>query len=250
LLKVVVCVRRVPDTAARIRIAADGRSIDTSDAEFVINPYEEYALEQAVQLKEKHGGEVTVVTLGPEKTTQVIMKALALGADKAVHLKSDRIPDDPGSTAKTLANELKGLEFDVLLFGKKGVDDDNQQVGPMVAELLSVPCITQIVKLEMSDGKAVAHREVEGGSITVETTLPAAFTAEKDLTVPRYASLRELVAARKKPIVVKDVQLPPSRLEIVSVQYPPPRPPGKIIGKGVDAVPSLVKLLHEEAKVI
>jgi electron transfer flavoprotein beta subunit len=243
-------VRRVPDTAARIRIAADGKSIDPSDAEFVINPYEEYALEQAVQLKEKHGGEVTVVTLGPEKTTQVIMKALALGADKAVHLKTDKIPDDPSSIAKALARELKGLEFDVLLFGKKGVDDDNQQVGQMVAELLGIPCITQIVKLEVSDGKTVAHREVEGGSILVEATLPAAFTAEKDLTVPRYASLRELVAARKKSIVVKDVQLPPSSLEIVSIQNPPPRPPGKIVGKGIDAVPVLVKLLHEEAKVI
>lgn len=245
-----MCTRRVPDTATRIRIAADEKSIDTSDAEFVINPYEEYALEQAVQLREKHGGEVTVVTLGPEKTTQVIMKALALGADKAIHLKSDRIPDDPGSTAKTLANELREMGFDVLLFGKKGVDDDNQQVGQMVAELLGVPCVTQTLKLEISAGKAVAHREVEGGSLTVETDLPAAFTAEKDLTVPRYASLRELVGAKRKPIVVKDVQLPPSSLEIVSVQYPPPHPPGKIVGKGVDAVPSLVKLLHEEAKVI
>ena len=242
--------RRVPDTATRIRIASDGKSIDTSDAEFVINPYEEYALEQAVQLKEKHGGEVTVVTLGPEKTTQVIMKALALGADKAIHLKSDKVPDDPGSIAKALANELKGVELDILFFGKKGVDDDNQQVGQMVAELLEIPCITQVVKLDVSDGKGVAHREVEGGSITVETTLPAAFTAEKDLTVPRYASLRELVAARKKPIMVKDIQLPPSSLEIVSVQYPPPHPPGRIVGKGVDAVPVLVKLLHEEAKVI
>ncbi len=242
--------RRVPDTAARVRIGSDGKSIDTSDAEFVINPYEEYALEQAVQLKEKHGGEVTVVMLGPEKTTQVIMKALALGADKAVHLKSDKIPDDPGPLARVLANELKGLEFDVLLFGKKGVDDDNQQVGQMVAESLGIPCVTQIVKLDVSDGKAVAQREVEGGSITVETTFPAAFTAEKDLTIPRYASLRELVAARKKPIVVKDVQLPKSSIEIVSVQNPPPRPPGKIVGKGVEAVPTLVKLLHEEAKVI
>ncbi len=178
------------------------------------------------------------------------MKALALGADKAVHLKSDKVPEDPGSIARALADELKGLEFDVLLFGKKGVDDDNQQVGQMVAELLRIPCVTQIVKLEVSDGKAVAHREVEGGSITVETTLPAAFTAEKDLTIPRYASLRELVAARKKPIVVKDVQLQMSSLEIVSVQNPPPRAPGKIVGKGVDAVPTLVKLLHEEAKVI
>src|SRR3989475_8456117 len=172
------------------------------------------------------------------------MKALALGADKAIHLKLDKVPDDPGPIAKALANELKGLEFDILLVGKKGVDDDNQQVGQMVAELLGIPCITQIVKLEVSDGKGAAHREVEGGSITVETTLPAAFTAEKDLTVPRYASLRELVAARKKPMIVKGIQLRASSLEIISVQNPPPRPPGKIVGNVVDDLPTRVRPLH------
>jgi electron transfer flavoprotein beta subunit len=243
-------VRRVPDTATRIKISTDGKSIVTSDAEFVLNPYEEYALEQGVQLKEKHGGEVTVLTLGPEKSTSVILKALALGADRAIHLKSENFPDDPSAVARAIAAELKSFEFDVLLFGKKGVDDDNQQVGPMVAELLRVPCVTQIVKLEISNGKAIAHREVEGGAIVVETILPCAFTAEKDLTAPRYASLRELVAARKKPILVKEPQPFPSMLEIVSVQYPPPRPPGRVLGKGVEAVPVLVKVLHEEAKVI
>jgi electron transfer flavoprotein beta subunit len=218
--------------------------------EFVINPYDEYALEQAVQLKEKHGGEVTLVTLGPEKSTQVIVKALALGADKAVLLKNEDMNNDPGSISRAIAGELKSHEFDVILFGKKGVDDDNQQVGQMVAELLDIPCVTQIIKLEISDGKAVAQREVEGGAIVVETSLPASFTAEKDLTIPRYASLRELVAARKKPIIVKDVQLQPPGLEVISIQNPPPRAPGKIVGKGIDAVPVLVKLLHEEAKVI
>lgn len=242
--------RRVPDTATRIKLAPDGKSILTSEAEFVINPYEEYALEQGVQLREKHGGEVTVLTLGPEKSTSVVLKALALGADRAIHLKSENFPDDPSAVARAIAAELKSFEFDVLLFGKKGVDDDNQQVGAMVAELLGVPCVTQIVKLEISNGKAIAHREVEGGAIVVETTLPSAFTAEKDLTVPRYASLRELVAARKKPILVKEPQPFPGVLEIVSVQYPPPRPPGRILGKGVEAVPILVKVLHEEAKVI
>ena len=249
-MKIVVCVRRVPETAARIKISADAKSIDTSDVEFVMNPYEEYALEQAVQLKEKNGGEVTAVTLGPEKTTQVIMKILALGADRAIHLKAENFPDDPSAIAKVLANELKTLEFDVLLFGKKGVDDDNQQVGQMTAELLGIPLTTQVVKLDISNGKATAQREVEGGALVVESTLPAAFTAEKDLTVPRYASLRELVAAKKKPITVKEVVAPPSTMEILSVQYPPPRPPGKIVGKGVEAVPQLVRLLHEEAKVI
>src|SRR5436853_2526723 len=218
LLKVVVCVRRVPDTAARIKITSDGKSIVASDAEFVINPYEEYALEQGVQLKEKHGGEVTVLTIGPEKSTSVILKALALGADKAVHLKAENFPDDPSAVARAIAAELKTVEFDVLLFGKKGVDDDNQQVGPMVAELLGIPCVTQIVKLDISDGKAVAHREVEGGAIVVETTLLAAFTAEMDQIDPRYASLRELVAARKKPIAVKDVKVAMSSIEICSFQ--------------------------------
>jgi len=222
----------------------------TGDGEFVINPYEEYALEQGVQLKEKYGGEVSVLTLGPERSTNVILKALALGADKAIHLQSENFPDDPSAVARAIAAELKTVEFDVVLFGKKGVDDDNQQVGPMVAELLGIPCVTQIVKLDITAGKAVAHREVEGGVIVVETSLPSAFTAEKDLTVPRYASLRELVAARKKPILVKETQQFPGVLETVSVQYPPPRPPGRVLGKGIEAVPILVKVLHEEAKVI
>lgn len=240
----------MPDTATKIKISANGRSVDTTDVEFVINPYEEYALEQGVQLKEKHGGAATILTLGPEKSIQVILKALALGADSAIHLRSEEFPDDPTAVAKALANELRTVEFDVLLFGKKGVDDDNQQVGQMVAELLAIPCVTQIVKLEILNGKAVACREVEGGSVLVETTLPAAFTSEKDLANPRYASLRELVAARKKPIVVKVPQIFDPRVEILAAQYPSPRPPGKIVGKGVEAVPVLVKLLHEEAKVI
>ncbi len=178
------------------------------------------------------------------------MKALALGADNAVHLRTEESQSDSSCVARAIANELKSHQFDILLFGKKGVDDDNQQVGQMVAELLDMPCITQVVKLELSDGKAVAQREVEGGGIVVETSLPAAFTAEKDLTVPRYASLRELVAAKKKLIVMRDVKLQPPLLEVISVQNPPPRPPGRIVGKGVEAVPVLVKLLHEEAKVI
>ncbi len=249
-MKILVCVRRVPDTAARIKIASSGKSIDTTNVEYVINPYEEYALEAGVQLKEKHGGEVTILTLGPEKSSQVILKGLALGADKAIHLKSEVFPDDPSATARALAEELKTVEFDMILFGKKGVDDDNQQVGPMVAEILGIPCVTQVVKLEVADGKVVAHREIEGGVLVVETTLPAAFTAEKDLAIPRYASLRELVAARKKPIAVKEPQQYQPTLEVLSAVYPSPRSPGKIVGKGPEAVPLLVKLLHEEAKVI
>jgi electron transfer flavoprotein beta subunit len=216
----------------------------------VINPYEEYALEKGVQLKEKYGGEVTVLTLGPEKSAQVLQKALALGGDRAIHLRSENFPDEPSAVARAIASELKTVEFDILLFGKKGVDDDNQQVGAMVAEILGIPCVTQVVKLEVVNGKVVAHREIEGGALVVETALPAAFTAEKDLAIPRYASLRELVAARKKPIAVKEPKQYRPTLEVISAGYPSPRSPGKIIGKGPEAVPQLVKLLHEEAKVI
>ena len=150
-----------------------------TDVEYVINPYEEYALEQGVQLKEKYGGEVTVLTLGPEKSTQMIQKALALGADNAIHLRTASFPDDPSAVARALAAELKDRQFDVLLFGKKGVDDDNHQVGEMVSELLGIPCATQIVKLDIKDGNAVAVREVEGGSITIETSLPLPLPAKR-----------------------------------------------------------------------
>jgi electron transfer flavoprotein beta subunit len=193
---------------------------------------------------------VTALTLGPEKSTQVILKTLALGADSAIHLRSENFPDEPSAIAKALAAELKTVDFDVLLFGKKGVDDDNQQVGQMVAELLGIPCVTQVAKLDISEGRAVAQREVEGGTMVVETMLPAAFTSEKDLANPRYASLRELVAARKKPITIKEPQTSQPLLEIIESQYPPSRPPGRVVGKGVEAVPQLVRLLHEEAKVI
>ena len=240
----------MPDTAAKVKLSTDGTRVDLSNVEFVINPYEEYALEEGVRLKEKHGGEVTVLTLGPERSTQILQKALALGGDRAIHLRSESFPDEPSAVARAIASELKTVEFDILLFGKKGVDDDNQQVGPMVAEILGIPCVTQAVKLDVANGKVVAHREIEGGALVVETTLPAAFTAEKDLAIPRYASLRELVAARKKPIVVKEPQQYQATLEVLSAGYPSPRPPGKIIGKGPEAVPQLVKLLHEEARVI
>jgi electron transfer flavoprotein beta subunit len=233
-----------------VKISPSGKSVDLSNADFVINPYEEYALEEGVQLKERYGGEVTVLTLGPEKSTQVILKALALGGDRGILLRSEDFPDEPSAVARAIANELKQMEFDLLLFGKKGVDDDNQQVGPMVAEILGIPCLTQVVKLELTDRKVIAHREVEGGSIIVETTLPAAVTSEKDLAAPRYASLRELVAAKRKPIIVKEPLSFPPMLETLDAQYPPPRSQGRIIGKGVEAVPELVKLLHEEAKVI
>lgn len=249
-MKIIVCVRRVPDTATKVKIASDGKTIDPSGVEYAINPYEEYAVEEAARLKEKHGGEATMIMLTPSDAPTLIVKTLALGLDKAIHLKVEQLPPDPLVTAKALAAEIKNHPFDILLFGKKGVDDEQQQVGPMVAELLDIPCITQVVKIEISNGKCIAQREVEGGQQVVEASLPVALTAEKDLNVPRYASLKDLLAARKKPIEIKEPTLTGPSMEIAELKYPQERKVGRIVGKGVEAIPELVRLLREEAQVI
>jgi electron transfer flavoprotein beta subunit len=249
-MKIALCIKQVPDTAVRVKIARDGK-IDASGVEYVINPYDEYALEEAVRLKEQiTGSEITLISIGPEKAQQMILKALAIGADKAVHLKVDNIPQDPLTIAKVLAEELKGGAYDVIFFGKKAVDNDNHQVGAIVAELLNLPCVTACTHYEVKDGKVTAYREIEGGVEVYEVQLPAVFTQEKGPHEPRYPQLRELIAARRKSIATKQPNFSSSKIESLALSYPPARPQGKIVGKGIEAVPELVRLLHEEAKVI
>jgi len=250
-MKLIVCIKQVPDTETRIKIGPDNRSIDLTDVNFVVNPYDEYAIEEALRIKERLGeGEVTVISLGPERTTSAIRTALAMGADNAVLLKTEDQPVDPYSTAQALADVLRGMEYDLILFGKQAVDDDNAQVGPMVAELLGLPCVTVVTKLEISDGKIRAQREVEGGLEVVEAPLPAVITAQKDLNEPRYTSLRGIMMAKKKTIEEREPSLPDSKIKILKMEYPPAREAGKIVGEGKEAVPELVRLLREEAKVI
>lgn len=250
-MKIAICLKQVPDTAVRVKIAKDGKSVDPAGVEYVVNPYDEYALEEAIRLKEKvPGSEITVISLGPEKANQIILKALAMGAKKAVHLKADSIPQDSFAVANALAQELKEGNYDLIFFGKKAVDFDNHQIGAIVGELLSLPCVTACTHYEFKDGKITAYREVEGGVEVYEVTLPAVFTQEKGHNEPRYPQLRELMAAGRKPIAVKQLTLPSPKSETISLSYPPTRPPGKIVGNGATAVPELVRLLREEAKVI
>lgn len=249
-MNILVCVKQVPDTETRIKIAGDKKSIDPTDINWILNPYDEYAVEEALQIKEKLGDTtVTVISVGPERTVSAIRSALAMGADEAVLVKTDQLLDSL-ATAKALASAIKEMEYDLILFGKQGVDDDNLQVGPMVAELLNLPCVTFISELNLENGKATAIREIEGGSEVVETTLPAIFTAEKGLNEPRYPALRGIMMAKKKTIQQKQIDIASPKIEIVNVAYPPTRAGGKIVGQGVDAVPELVRLLREEAKVV
>jgi electron transfer flavoprotein beta subunit len=250
-VKIVVCIKQVPDTEARIKIGPDKRSIDPTDVNFVLNPYDEFAVEEALRIKEKgNEGEVTLICIGPERSTSAIRTALAMGADKAVFLKTEETDIDSFAAARALADVLKDMEYDLILFGKEAVDDGNQQVGPMVAELLNLPCVTVVTKLDITDDKVVAEREVEGGLEVVEATLPVVITAQKGLNEPRYPSLRGIMMAKKKPIEEREAALVESKLKILSMEYPPARKAGKIVGEGKEAVPELVRLLRGEAKVI
>ena len=163
-MKVTVCVKRVPSTATRIKIAGGGKSIDENGIEYVINPYDEFAVEEGLkQVAAAGDGEVTILSLGPEAITKELRTCLAMGAAKAVHLVHDSTFRDSFSVAQVLAKQLESMESDLILFGRQAVDNDNAQVGPMVATILGLPCVPDIVKLEINGGEARAEREVEGG---------------------------------------------------------------------------------------
>jgi electron transfer flavoprotein beta subunit len=248
-LKIAVAIKYVPDTETRVRIGAEGKSINPEGVTFVVNPYDEFALEEALRIKEARGGEVTVITLGGEECAKGLRTGLAMGADNAIHLKSE-MAFDALSSARILAGGLKEGGWDLILTGMKAVDDDGGAVGGMLAEFLGLPCVTMITKLELSEGKAVARRESEYGMEIIETPLPAVFTAHKGLNEPRYPSLKGIMAAKKKPITDLTVNETESGIEVLEMKYPPERAEGRIVGEGVEAVPELVRLLREEAKVL
>ncbi len=249
-MNTIVCIKRVPDSATRVRIAPDGKSLDPGGVKFVLNTYDEFALEEAIRLKESAGeGTVTALTLGPAEAAETLRTALAMGADEAVLLESDGSHDGL-AVARALADEVGGRGFDLLLFGKQAIDDDNMQVPQMVAELLELPCVTVVVELEIDGARSVAHREVEGGHEVVEFPLPAVVAAQKGLNEPRYPNLKGIMVAKHKPLEQKQVALAPPKLELVSLEEPPAAQAGQIVGEGPDAVPELVRKLREEAKVL
>jgi len=246
----IVCIKRVPDSATRIRIAAGGREIDPAGVKHVMNPYDEFALEEAIRRKEAAGdGRVTVLSAGPPETADALRTALATGADEAVLLVCEATHDGR-AVAHVLAEEIRAREFDLVLFGKQAIDDDNMQVPQMVAEFLGLPCATVVVDLEIEAGRAVARREVEGGHQVLEFDLPAVVSTQKGLNEPRYPSLKGIMAAKKKPLEEKRVTLSEPGLELVSLEEPPAPAQGRIVGEGPDAVPELVSALRREARVL
>ena len=248
-MKILVALKRVPDTETKIKVAADGRSLDPADVKWITNPYDEYALEEAVRIKEAKGAEVVALSVGSDTVKDVLKNALALGADSAVLLKSDG-QGDAFAVAQIIAAYVKDKGFDLILCGNKGMGGDNAAMGPMLAELLGVAQANVIVKLELGEGTFRAEREIEGGSEVVEGALPAVITAQKGLNEPRYASLKGIMAAKKKTIEELEAASVTSVAHISALVLPPERPAGrKLEGDPAAQAQALLQALKDEAKV-
>ena len=250
-MKIAVCIKRVLDMDVRFKIAAGGMGVDETGLKFDISDFDGYALEAALQIKERDGsGEVVVVSLGPDVVQETLRKAMSMGADRAVQLKHDAPVFDGYAIAAALAAELGEGGFDLIMLGRMSIDSANQTVGPMLAELLGWPCITAISKLAIAGAALQARRELEGAYELVECPLPAIVTIDEGIARPRYPSLKGIMSAKKKPLETRPAQLGEQRLTLGRMEMPAERAAGRIIGSGKDAVPELVRLLREEAKVL
>jgi len=260
-LDIIVLLKQVPATDTLVRIADDGVSIRTEDVKWVINPYDEFAVEEALRIKADTEGTVTVLSVGPDKTQEAIRGALAMGADKGIHVNDPALVKcDALTIAKVIAAVLKTVPYDLIIAGHRAVDDDNFQVGPSVAEYLGIPHIPFVVHQEITDGKIRCERTVEGGIAVLEAPLPMLFTTQRGLNEPRLPSLPGIMKAKSKPLDVKslsdmgldDGSIGDPLTKIVSLNLPPERKAGRIIEgeTAEDKAAALVEALSEEAKVI
>jgi len=262
-LKIIVLVKQVPDTASKIEIQKGGQAIIEDEIKWVMNPYDEIAVEEALILKETFGGEVTVISLGPERVKSTISTALAMGADKGVFITGEKIEDlDPVNVARALAQKASAMEYDLIFAGQRGVDEDRGIVGALAAEYLKLPKVSLATKVEISENQetAVIERTAEGRTEIIESSLPLLITTEKGLNEPRYATMRRIMMARKKPIEkigLEDIGLDESHfkeksLKIIKLLPPKERAAGIIIEAETPQkkASELGRILRDEAKVI
>ena len=256
-MNIVACVKQVPDTETLIKVKPDGSGIDEAGIKWVMNPYDEFGVEEALKLKEKFGGDVTIVSVGPARALETIRTALAMGADKGIHINDPALEGaDAYNIAAALAAAIKGIPHDIIFCGQRAIDDDSGQVGSVLAEFLGIPQVTFVTKLDVEGASIKVVRPIEGAQLLIESSLPCVVTAQKGLNEPRYASLPGIMKAKKKPVDVKDaaglgITVAP-KAKIAKTLPPPARPPGKIIcgEEPAEKARELAKLLREEAKVI
>jgi electron transfer flavoprotein beta subunit len=250
-MDIVVCIKRVPATDATIKVAADGKSIDTTGVQFALNAYDEFAVEQALKIKEQLGtGTVTVVTIGSKDAQKELRDTLGRGADKAVLLTTDQWMHDGAATAAALAAWIKTQPCNLVLCGRQAMDSDNNQLPANLATRLGFACITEVTKLTLENGTFTAERDIEGAREVVTCKTPAVISCHKGLNEPRLPSLKGIMAAKKKPLEEAAAQLPTATVEVVSLTLPPARAAGRIVGNGAAAVPALIEALRNEAKVL
>ena len=248
-MNILVCTKRVPATGAKIVLTEDEQAIDTRHLGFAISPHEECGVEEAIRLKEAHGGSVTVMTLGPEESVEQLRYSLAQGADRAVLLQTDGSDWEPAATAQALteairAQQAENGDFDALIFGNESADSGGYQVGIRVAQALDIPCVTGIKSLEISDGKAVAKREAAGGWEIYQVSLPAVFTVKEGINLPRYPSLPGRLRAKKAKIDQSQPQPGSGGLTKVRLKVPQEQSAGaEILGEGPSAAPKVVEVL-------
>ncbi|KAA3614725.1 MAG: electron transfer flavoprotein beta subunit/FixA family protein [Calditrichaeota bacterium] len=247
-MNIAVCIKQVPDTETKVKISDDKKSIVENDINFILNPYDEFGVEEALKLTDPEN--ITIISLGPDRVTSAIRSALAMGAKNAIHIKTDSTPSDPSVTAEALASVLKEGNYDLIFTGKQAIDDDHTQMASLLAEKMDIPAVNVVIKLAVDGGKVTAEREIEGAHEVVECQTPCIISTQRGLNEPRYASLKGIMGAKKVQIEAKDASLVDGQLEIVEYNYPAEKSAGKIVGDSADAVPELVRLLNEEAKVI
>lgn len=244
-MKILVCISNVPDTTTRINFK-DSRELNTTGVQFIINPYDEIALTRALELKEAFGGNVTVINVGPINTEPNIRKALAIGADDAIRVNAD--PTDAYFVAFQIADVAKKNQYDLILTGRESIDYNSGQVVGMLAELLDMPSISVVTKLEVQGTGATLEREIDGGKEVIACSLPLVASAQKGMAEPRIPNMRGIMTARTKPLLLIEPVAAEKLTNSVAFELPPGKSACKIIP--ADRVEELVNLLHTEAKVI
>lgn len=254
-MNIIVLVKQTFDTEAKL-VVKDGK-IDDTGVNLIMNPYDEFAVEEAIRIKEKLGtGNVVAVALGGPKAQDALRHALAMGADSAVLLSDAAFSGDATTVAAALSKAIEGMQYDLILGGRISIDDQSSQVSARVAVNLGIPVVSSVTKLELADGKAICNREIEGGYEVVEVTLPALITAQKGLNEPRYPSLPNIMKAKKKELKTLgagDIGFAGAEAltEVIEIAMPPARAAGQILsGEIAETAKKLVDLLKNEAKVI
>lgn len=253
-MKIIVLLKQVPDTEANIKLGE--KSIVETGIKWIISPYDEFAIEEGIKIREKFNGEVIAVTVGPDRVAEALRTAYAMGVDKAIHIKvADYNTFDSTYTAKLIANYIKSENPDLIISGKQAIDTDGSLVAVQIAEILNIPHVSMVLKVEIDAKNLKVTREVEGGTAVQALSMPALLTAQKGLNEPRYPSLKGIMAAKKKAITTKtpeELGVSGSNIEVVSLEPPPPRVAGRKL-EAADAngfASQLVKALREEAKVL